>query len=120
MAAAEAEELIPSNPVRKTRFPRRGPAKERAVIAPEKIRELLMALPDPSSSLAHLLVFTGLRIGELLALRWRDVDLERRGLRVTQSVYEGHSMNPRVNAASGRFPWGQGPSRFFRPSSRLE
>jgi len=25
MAAAEADELIPSNPVRKTRFPRRGP-----------------------------------------------------------------------------------------------
>jgi hypothetical protein len=35
-------------------------------IAPEKIRELLMALPQPSRSLAHLLVFTGLRIGERL------------------------------------------------------
>lgn len=31
-----------------------------------------------------------LRIGELLALRWREVDLEHRVLRVTQSVYEGH------------------------------
>ena len=38
MAAAEGEEGIPSNPVRKTRFPRRGPVTERAVIAPEKIR----------------------------------------------------------------------------------
>ncbi|HEX3740548.1 MAG TPA: hypothetical protein VHV29_12655 [Terriglobales bacterium] len=45
--------------------------KQKAEIAPEKIRELLNALPEPSHSLAWLLVLTGLRIGELLALRWR-------------------------------------------------
>ena len=106
MAAAEADELILSNPVRKTRFPRRGPVKERAVIAPEKIRELLMALPEPASSLAHLLVFTGLRIGELLALRRRDVDLERRGLRVTQSVYEGHFDEPKSQRSKRSVPLG--------------
>jgi integrase len=106
MAAAEAEELIPSNPVRKTRFPRRGPVKERAVIAPEKIRELLMALPEPAASLAYLLVFTGLRIGELLALRWRDVDLERCGLRVTQSVYEGHFDEPKSQRSKRSVPLG--------------
>jgi len=63
-----------------------------------------MALPEPSSSLAHLLVFTGLRIGELLALRWRDVDLERRGLRVTQSVYEGHFDEPKSQRSKRSVP----------------
>ncbi len=106
MAAAEADEIIPSNPVRKTRFPRRGLAKERADIAPEKIRELLTALPEPSRSLAQLLVFTGLRIGELLALRWRDVDLERCGLRVTQSVYEGHLDEPTSKRSKRSVPLG--------------
>jgi len=83
MGAAEIAELIPSNPVRKTRLPRRGLVKEKAAINPEKIRELLAALPEPSGSVAQLLVLTGLRIGELLALRWRDVDLEHCVLRVT-------------------------------------
>jgi integrase len=90
MAAAEMAEMIPSNPVRKTRFPRRGPTKQRAEIAPDKIQELLEALPEPSRSLAWLLVLTGLRIGELLALRWRNLDLEKGVLKVTQSVYDGH------------------------------
>ena len=49
---------------------------------PELIRKLLDKLAEPSRSLAWLLVLTGLSIGELLALRWRDVDLEAKVLRV--------------------------------------
>ena len=119
MGAAEMAELIPSNPVRKTRFPRRGPRKQRAEIAPEKIRELLDALPEPSRSLAWLLVLTGLRIGELLALRWRNIDLEKARIegdcKVSTMVT---SMFPRLQAASVRFHWGRRLSRFLRRASR--
>src|SRR5260370_31186916 len=89
-------ELIPSNPVRKTRFPRSGLTKQRAEIAPEKIQELLGVLPEPSQSVAWLLVLTGLRIGELLALRWRNIDLEKKELKVTHSVYDGHFDVPKT------------------------
>jgi integrase len=106
MGAAEMAELIPSNPVRKTRFPRRGPVKQRAVIAPEKIRELLDALPEPSRSLAWLLVLTGLRIGELLALRWQNVDLEKGELRVTHTVYDGHFDIPKTQRSQRSVPLG--------------
>src|SRR6266478_3339163 len=106
MAAAESDDLIPTNPVRKTRFPRGGLVKEKAVIAPEKIRELLAALPEPSPSLVQLLVFTGIRIGELLALRWRDVDLESGALRVTQSVHEGHFDEPKCQRSKRSLPLG--------------
>ncbi|MGA2979617.1 MAG: tyrosine-type recombinase/integrase [Terriglobales bacterium] len=106
MAHAEMTDLIPSNPVRKTRLPRRGPVKERAVIAPEKIRALLNALPEPSRGLAQLLVFTGLRIGELLAVRWQDVDLERGVLRVTRTVYDGHFDEPKSQRSKRSVPLG--------------
>ena len=104
MAAAEIAELIPSNPVRKTRFPRRGQTKQRAVIAPEKVRELLDALPEPSRSLAWLLVLTGLRIGELLAVRWRNIDLEHGTLRVTETVYDGHFDVPKTRRSQRTVP----------------
>jgi integrase len=106
MAHAEMIDLIPSNPVRKTRLPRRGPVKERAVIAPEKIRALLNALPEPSRGLAQLLVFTGLRIGELLAVRWQDVDLEQGVLRVTRTVYDGHFDEPKSQRSKRSVPLG--------------
>jgi integrase len=106
MAAAEADDLIPTNPVRRTRFPRRGLRKERAAIAPDKIRELLAALPEPSGSLARLLVCTGLRIGEALALRWVDVDLERHVLRVTRNVYDGHFDEPKSQRSRRSVPLG--------------
>lgn len=106
MGAAEMAELIPSNPVRKTRFPRRGPTKQRAEIAPGKIQELLDALPEPSQSVAWLLVLTGLRIGELLALRWQNIDLEKKELRVTHSVYDGHFDVPKTPRSQRSVPLG--------------
>jgi integrase len=106
MGAAEMAELIPSNPVRKTRFPRRGAVKEKPVIAPEKIRELLDALPEPARSLAWLLVLTGLRIGELLALCWQDIDLEHGFLRVRRTVYDGHFDEPKTPRSKRTVPLG--------------
>jgi len=106
MGAAENADLITANPVRKTRLPRRGLVKEKVSIAPEKIRELLEALPEPSRSLARLLVFTGLRIGELLALRRRNVDLNRGVLRVTETVYDGHFDEPKTARSRRSVPLG--------------
>lgn len=113
MTAAEFRDLISDNPVRKTRLPRRLPVPEKPAIAPEKIRELIEKLPEPSRSLAALLAFTGLRIGELLALRWGDVDFENRQLRVRQTVYEGHFDEPKSQRSNRTIPFGPEATRIF-------
>lgn len=95
MVAAEAAELVPSNPVRK------------------KIRELLNALPEPSQSLAPLLVLTGRRIGELLALSWRNVHLEHGVLRVTETVYDGHFDTPKSRRSQRLVLLGAGAIRIL-------
>ena len=77
---------------------------EKAPIAPEQIRELLESLPEPSRSIATLLAFTGLRVGELLALRWRDVDFGASSLRVRQSVYEGVFDDPKTKRSRRTVP----------------
>jgi len=105
--AAVRDELLADNPVRKTRLPRRGPVKEKAPIELENVRALLEALPEPSRSIALLLVSTGMRIGELLALRWRDVDLEAGLIRIRQTVYEGVFDDPKTKSSRRPVPLGR-------------
>jgi len=106
MGAAEIAGYISGNPVRTTRLPRRGPIQEKPAIAPEKIRALLAALPEPSRSIASLLVFTGMRVGELLAVRWSDVDLTNGMVRIRQTVYEGHFGEPKTRRSNRTVPLG--------------
>ncbi|MCA9720566.1 MAG: site-specific integrase [Myxococcales bacterium] len=40
----------------------------------------------------------GLRVGEMLALRWRDIDLERRSLTVVENEWRGHTGDPKGGA----------------------
>jgi integrase len=55
--------------------------------SPAELRQFLLATAtDRDYPAYHLAAFTGLRRGELLALRWGDVDLESAVLRVVQSV----------------------------------
>jgi integrase len=104
--AAVRDDLLLSNPVRKTRMPRCGPLKEKAPIAPETLQALIEKLEEPSRSIASLLAMTGLRIGELLAVRWPDVDLQSGLLSVRQTVYEGHFDEPKSKRSKRRIPLG--------------
>jgi integrase len=119
LGTAEVWGYIDDNPVRKTRLPRRGPRPEKPMPSPEQLRLLLEKLPEPSNSLAWLLVLTGLRIGELLALRWQDVDLAGGVLRVRRTLYEGHFDEPKTKSSMRVVPLGpQGREIFSRIESK--
>jgi integrase len=106
LEAAVRDELLASNPVRKTRMPRRAHVEEKAPISPESLRALLERLPEPSRSIASLLAMTGLRIGELLALRWQDIDFDKGSFSVRQTVYEGHFDVPKSKRSKRTLPLG--------------
>ena len=53
-----------------------APKEIRALFADETRRMLETAVGDPLEALYVLAVHTGMRQGELLALRWQDVDME--------------------------------------------
>lgn len=97
---------IEQNIVRLTRLPRRPRKPAKAVITPEPLRALLAALPEPSRSLVFLLTVTELRIGELLALRWRHVDWQLAVLRIEETVYDGHFDDPKSRHSVRSIPLG--------------
>ena len=104
MTAAENDDYIETNPVRKTSLSRRPSGPERPSIDPQQVRHLLNSLPEPSRSIGWLLAITGLRVGESLALRCRDVDFMENKIYVRRTVYEGHFDDQRPGAAIATFP----------------
>jgi integrase len=67
--------------------PPRGDPLDVQPLSPQEAERFLHAVSgDRLEALYTLAITTGMRQGELLALRWRDVDLERRSIRVTGSL----------------------------------
>ena len=57
-----------------------------------------------AKTMAGLAMLTGLRRGELFALRWKDLDLDERSLTVHEAVYEGIFGTPKTEAGLRRVP----------------
>ncbi len=69
--------LLEQNPARGIRVGDRAPKAERLYLNPTEVVRLLASLPEPCRTLVLVAVLTGMRIGEILALRWKNVDLVR-------------------------------------------
>src|SRR3954451_20264408 len=66
------------------------------VFSPEEIWALVRAAESEQDGAIFLTAaFTGLRRGELVALRWRDVDFTVSAIRVSSSYTEGHLTRPK-------------------------
>lgn len=80
--AIELFEVIGRNPVLKALKPK-VPVKEARHLTLDQIRYLLESVKDREYGIAiWLQLYLGLRVGELQALKWEDVDLEEGILRV--------------------------------------
>ena len=67
-----------------------------SVFTPEEVWALVRAAESAQDGAIFLTAaFTGLRMGELLALRWRDVDFTGRTIRVRASYYLGQLTTPK-------------------------
>jgi len=97
LKAATQESVIVRNPADKVKAPNPKRAREEnpdqesgspiKALEQEQVNGLFTALWDkPIFTLAVLATGTGLRRGELLALRWSDLDLEKRTVRVNRAV----------------------------------
>ena len=66
------------------------------VYSPEEVRALVRAAADETDAALFLTAaFTGLRRGELVALRWRDVDFTASTIRVRASYSAGELTTPK-------------------------
>ena len=79
------------------------PDQETSMLQPEQARELLERLRGhPLYLLASLALATGMRRNEMLALRWRDVDLDAGRLTIEQSLEQTRAHGIRIKGPKTR------------------
>jgi integrase len=86
LKAAVSDGLIPRNPTASLKLPRIIREEIDPLDQEEARRLLTAACGDRLEALYVLALNTGMRQGELLALKWEDVDLERSVLRVRRTL----------------------------------
>ena len=94
------------NPARGVKFPEKELKEAPVLFTAEDFMKLLEQLDEPYRTMARLIAVTGLRIGELLAVRWRCLDLEIGTLSVRESVYEGKFQSPKTRKSRRTMPLG--------------
>jgi integrase len=60
--------------------------KEHTILTPEQALAILIFLKEPVRTMVWLDATTGLRVSELLALRWNDIDFEAGDMHVQRGI----------------------------------
>jgi integrase len=85
--AVVIEQLLPSNPVERAKRPRKPASEPGKVWNASQLHAFLeTAATHRLFAFYRLAAYTGARRGELLHLRWRDIDLARAEIRITGSA----------------------------------
>jgi integrase len=93
---------LPRNPMAAVEKPIRRVRGDIDVFSVEEVMALVRAAADEQDAAIYLTAaLTGLRRGELVALRWRDVDLAGQSIRVRATYTEGGLTTPESGKVRG-------------------
>lgn len=88
--------LIAQSPVKRKLHRPRYTRTEKPALSAEQVRSVLQNVPDDYRVLFLCVALTGLRVGELLALRWQNIDLEGARLFVSHNLWRGRLVSPKT------------------------
>ena len=104
MEAAVSDRYIADNPAHGIRIREADSKREPRYCRPPEIRRLLQKLEDPCWAVVLVAVSTGLRIGEILALRWKRIDHLRNTIEVAETYSSGEFGPPKTRSSRRTIP----------------
>lgn len=109
LESAVREEIVPRNVAKLVQVPSPRYKINRGLTTQQAKATLHAAAGHRLEALYVLALFLGLRRGELLGLRWEDVDLDRAKLEVVQTLQRGRRVAALRPVQDGRF-FANGPA----------
>ncbi len=101
--AAIRWEMLDRNPIDLVRQSRKR-LKTPRVLSPAEFKLLLAQLSEPYRSMVITIACLGLRVCELLGLRWADINFENLTVKVQRSVVEGEVNDTKTEASESALP----------------
>lgn len=99
LRSATRLELLDVNPLEKVLMPsdRRGKQKK-PVITPEQFNLIIMGIAEPYATMVYVAVRTGLRVSELIGLKWRCIG--EASIRIDERYHRGDWACPKSTASA--------------------
>ena len=109
-ACASAREwgYLDHNPASGVRLPHKHFTKPKVTLRPAQVGTILNTLEEPHRTMVFLIAVTGMRVSELLALQWPDLDLERRLIHIRRTFYRGNFGLPKTPTSERVIPISDG------------
>jgi integrase len=95
---------LQDNPAKDVDLPTLKTVRPKWALTNEQAAALLDALPPLARTMVGLALLSGLRRGELFALRWKDLDTDGKCLSVREAVYDGTFGTPKTEAGKRTIP----------------
>jgi len=92
------------NPAHGIKTGEREPMREKRFLTPAQIRALVSTLSEPCRTIVLVAALTGMRIGEMLALRWKRLDFVRGTVEVAETFSDGCFGTPKTRSSRRVIP----------------
>jgi integrase len=103
MESAVRYELLVKNPVEGVRLPKpRLGKRSKPFITPQQFEALVSLLAEPYATMAYVAIYTGLRVSELIGLKWSDVHAD--SITVDERFCRGDWGAPKSDASNATIP----------------
>jgi len=93
------------NPVERADLGRKRPKREKRLLTDEQFLKLLERIPPFVGLICRTADSTGLRISEILGLKWKNVDLLTGWLQIRERYYRGDQDVTKSEKSAREFPW---------------
>ena len=126
MDSAVEDGYIQQNPFKSKRLIVKGvPTEHHKAISEDKMNAIRASIPEISDvrmrCMLAMLAFTGMRLEEVLGLKWEDIDFDNNWIYIRRAVVHptrniGEVKDTKTKSSNRRIPLPDALKRYFRPS----